>query len=116
MKQAIIELGDMKTFKGYGYFYGHSFLKEKIIEEYNDFNEEEIYISNGAKSDTTNILELFDKDSLACIFNPTYPVYKDALDITGIKYEYIDANEYNEFMPLPDKKYDLVYICTPSNP
>lgn len=116
MNKAINELGNIDTFKGYGYFYGHSFLKKKIIDEYKCFTEEEIYISDGAKTDTTNILELFDKDSLACLFNPSYPVYRDALDIMGIKYEYIDANEFNDFRPLPNKKYDIVYICSPSNP
>ncbi len=116
MNKAVNELGNIDTFKGYGFFYGHIFLKKKIIDDYKCFTEEEIYISDGAKTDTTNILELFDKDSLACIFNPSYPVYRDALDIMGIKYEYLDANEENDFKPFPTKKYDLVYICSPSNP
>lgn len=116
MKKAIDDLGEIETFKGYGYYYGHEFLKNKIIENYHDFTLDEIYISDGAKTDTTNILELFDKDSLACIYNPSYPVYRDALDIMGIKYEYLEANEKNNFRPLPNKKYDLVYIRSPSNP
>lgn len=116
MIKASKELGDINTFKGYGYYYGHDFLKEQILKDYKNISKDEIYISNGAKSDTTNILELFSKDSLVCLFNPTYPVYKDALDIMGMKYEYIDATIENNFMPIPNKKYDLVYICSPSNP
>jgi len=116
MIEASKELGNIETFKGYGYYYGHDFLKKKIKEERKNISIDEIYISNGAKSDTTNILELFSKDSLVCLFNPTYPVYKDALDIMGMKYEYIDATIENNFMPIPNKKYDLVYICSPNNP
>ncbi len=116
MIKASNELGNIDTFKGYGYYYGHDFLKEKIVKEHKGIEIDEIYISNGAKSDTTNILELFSKDSLVCLFNPTYPVYRDALDIMGMKYEYVDATIENNFMPIPNKKYDLVYICSPSNP
>ena len=116
MVKASNELGNIDTFKGYGYYYGHDFLKEKIVKEHKGIEIDEIYISNGAKSDTTNILELFSKDSLVCLFNPTYPVYRDALDIMGMKYEYIAATIENNFMPIPNKKYDLVYICSPSNP
>lgn len=116
MQEAINDLENMSSFKGYGFFSGHNFLKEKIIEEYKTFTQEEIYISDGAKSDTTNILELFNQDSLGCIFNPSYPIYKDAMDISGLKYECIDATEENDFSPIPKKKYDFIYLCSPSNP
>lgn len=80
MHKAVDDLGKMETFKGYGSYYGYDFLKEKILEnDYKsfDFSLDEIYISNGTKTDSTSILELFDIDSKICITDPMYPIYRD---------------------------------------
>lgn len=120
MEKAVLELGNGKTFKGYGAYYGHDFLREKIVEEeYNSLNitKDEIYISIGTKTDTTNILELFDKKAKMCLFNPSYPIYRDGGIISGREIEYLELYEEDNFIPrIPKGKYDLIYICSPSNP
>lgn len=120
MHKAVDDLSDIETFKGYGAFYGYNFLKEKILEnEYKDFNFslDEIYISGGAKTDVTSILELFSIDSKICLTNPMYPIYRDGSSSLNRKLYFIKATEENNFIPeIPKKKYDIIYICSPSNP
>ena len=80
IKKAADEMGGIHTFKGYGPEQGYDFLKEKIIEnEYKgtDIKMDEIFISDGAKCDTGNIIEIFDKDIRVGITDPVYPVYLD---------------------------------------
>lgn len=122
MHIATKEMGDIATFKGYPPEYGYRFLKEKIIE--NDYktrniniNEEEIFISDGAKSDTGNILDIFGKNNIVAIPNPVYPVYMDTNIIAGNKIIYIPMNKENNFIPkLPEEHVDLIYLCFPNNP
>ena len=118
MHEAVDDLGDMKTFKGYGYSYGHDFLKNKILEEeYKDYNFtlDELYISNGTKTDTSSILELFDINSKILISNPLYPIYKDGASCLNRKVTFTEMDD--DFIPkIPKEKYDIIYLCSPNNP
>jgi len=119
---AVDEMSKKETFKGYGPEQGYDFLKTAIQNYYKNFNVSldlnEIFISDGAKSDLGNILDLFDKDNICLVPDPVYPVYVDTNMMAGRKIIFIDANEDNEFLPLPDEKVkaDLIYICSPNNP
>ena len=122
MHKAVDEMSKKATFKGYGPEQGYDFLK-KSIQDYYKFNNVsvnmgEIFISDGAKSDLGNILDLFDKENTVLIPDPVYPVYVDTNVMAGRKIIYIDANEKNGFLPLPDEsvKCDIIYICSPNNP
>lgn len=134
IKKATDEMGDISTFKGYGPEQGYEFLREKIVEnEYKglNINTDEVFVSDGAKCDTANIVELFDKDIKVAITDPVYPVYLDSNVMYGRtgefnrgtgKYDgiiYMEATEKNNFIPLPndlDEIPDLIYICSPNNP
>lgn len=122
MKSAVDEMGVQSTFRGYGPEQGYDFLKNAIKNYYLEHNVElesdEIFISDGAKSDLGNILDLFDKDNTVLVPDPVYPVYVDTNVMAGRKIVYINANEENDFLPAPDKniKADIIYICSPNNP
>ena len=122
LKSASEEMGVKETFRGYGPEQGYDFLREKIRTYYKTHNVEletdEIFISDGAKSDLGNILDLFSTDNTVLVPDPVYPVYVDTNTMAGRKIIYIDANAQNEFLPLPDEsiKADIIYICSPNNP
>ena len=122
MHNAVDEMSQKETFKGYGPEQGYDFLKEAIQKYYGKRNVEldlnEIFISDGAKSDLGNILDLFDKDNTVLVPDPVYPVYVDTNIMAGRKIVYIDANESNDFLPMPDfsVKADIIYMCSPNNP
>ena len=120
MHEAVDDLSKMDTFKGYGASYGYNFLKEKILEnEYSKFafTLDEIYISNGTKTDSTNILELFAPNVKICIPDIMYPIYKDGAACLNHQVYTLKSNEKNDFLPqIPKKKYDIIYICSPNNP
>lgn len=120
MKNAVDDLTDIKTFKGYGSFYGYDFLKEAILEnEYKDqnFSLDEVYISSGAKTDTTSILELFDEESKILITDVMYPIYKDGAAALSRDVEIMKVYEEDKFVAkVPKEKYDIIYICSPNNP
>ena len=122
MHRAVEEMGDKSTFRGYGPYEGYEFLRRAISESYTkygiDIGADEIYVSDGAKSDTANIIEIFDIAGNVLIPNPTYPVYVDGSILAGKKICYIDANESNQFLPMPNEKTkaDLIYLCSPNNP
>ncbi len=122
MEKAVGEMGVKETFHGYGDEQGYSFLREAVKGYYKKINVElaadEIFISDGAKSDIGNILDLFDKNNTVLIPDPVYPVYVDTNIMDGRKIIYMDACEENGFLPLPDKKIkaDIIYICSPDNP
>ena len=118
MHKAVDDLASMDTFKGYGGYYGYDFLREAILKnEYLEYGltKEEIYVSDGTKTDSTSILELFDKDSTILLANPTYPIYRDGAAALSRKVEYTTLDE-NFVMEIPIKKYDIIYICSPNNP
>ncbi len=122
LHSAVDEMSKKETFKGYGPEQGYDFLKEAIQSYYKSNNVsldlDEIFVSDGAKSDLGNILDLFDKDNTVLIPDPVYPVYVDTNVMAGRKVVFIDANENNGFLPMPDNslKTDIIYICSPNNP
>lgn len=110
------------TFRGYGPEQGYEFLR-KAISEYYARNEvtvdpADIFISDGAKSDTGNISELFAADNTILIPDPVYPVYVDSNVMSGKSVTYLAGNADNRFLPMPDKSIaaDIIYLCSPNNP
>lgn len=122
MHKAVDEMGVQETFRGYGPEQGYKFLRDAVKDYYAKRNVEldldEIFISDGAKSDLGNILDLFSKDNTVLVPDPVYPVYVDTNIMAGRKVIFANANGDNEFLPLPDEniKADLIYICSPNNP
>ena len=122
MHKAVSEMGVKETFKGYGEYRGYDFLCESICRYYKtfgvDIETEEVFVSEGAKSDLGNILDLFDNDNTVLVTDPVYPVYVDTNIMAGRKVIYADATEANDFLPLPDPSVhaDIIYLCSPNNP
>lgn len=122
LKKAADEMGVKETFKGYGPEQGYAFLREAIKKYYSkksvELDIDEIFISDGAKSDLGNILDIFGLDNTVLVPDPVYPVYVDTNVMAGRKIVYANANEENGFLPLPDEnvKCDIIYICSPNNP
>lgn len=122
MEDAAREQGEKATFRGYGPEQGYPFLREAIREYYKAFgvslDADEIFVSDGAKSDLGNILDLFDADNTVLIPDPVYPVYVDTNTMAGRRIVFAAANEGNGFLPMPDGNTDadIVYICSPNNP
>ena len=133
MNQALKEMGTIDGFKGYGPEQGYSWLRETISK--NDFlargcriDPEEIFISDGSKCDTSNILDILGNQNSIAVTDPVYPVYVDSNVMTGRTgyaleeggYEgliYIPINESNNFKPkIPSVKVDIIYLCFPNNP
>lgn len=122
MEAASREMGVKETFKGYGEYEGYPFLREAIRGYYATFGvtlqTEDIFVSDGAKNDLANILDIFDADNTVLVPDPVYPVYVDTNVMAGRKILYIDGNKDNQFTPSPDEAInaDIVYICSPNNP
>lgn len=122
MVKAAQEMGVAETFRGYGPEQGYDFLKEAIQTYYKKFGVElaldEIFISDGAKSDLGNILDLFDEKNSVLVTDPVYPVYVDTNMMAGRKIIYAMSSEENGFLPLPAPEYkaDIIYLCSPNNP
>ena len=116
------EQGEAESFHGYGPEQGYEFLRERIRDYYASFGAcvkmDDIFISDGAKSDLGNILDLFDADNTALIPDPVYPVYMDTNTMAGRRIEFLDANPGNGFLPMPPsgQRGDLIYLCSPNNP
>lgn len=122
MHAAVREMAEKRTFHGYGPEQGYDFLREAIQTYYAahgaSINLNEIFISDGAKSDLGNILDLFVSGNTVLIPDPVYPVYVDTNIMHGNHICYLQANEENAFLPMPPKgqKADLIYLCSPNNP
>ena len=122
MHRAVDEMGVQETFRGYGPEQGYDFLREAVKKYYSERNVEleldEIFISDGAKSDLGNILDLFSNDNVVLVPDPVYPVYVDTNIMAGRKVVFVNANGDNDFLPMPDKDVnaDIIYICSPNNP
>ncbi|MBO4869517.1 MAG: LL-diaminopimelate aminotransferase [Clostridia bacterium] len=122
MKAACDEQLTVEGFRGYGPYEGFDFLREAISGYYarrgTKVAVHEIYVSDGAKSDIGNILDLFDRDNTVLVPDPVYPVYVDTNVMCGRKVIYAQANRENGFLPMPDETVDadLIYICSPNNP
>ena len=131
--EAIQAMGDRATFKGYGPEQGYSWLREKIVAH--DFQArgcevaaDEIFISDGSKCDTGNILDIFGKNNKIAVTDPVYPVYVDTNVMAGHtgaanekgEYEglvYLPITAENDFTAeIPSEKVDLIYLCFPNNP
>lgn len=122
LHEGVDTLASAETFKGYGPEQGYEFLRRAIVDYYSRNNviieADEVFVSDGAKSDTGNITDLFDRDNVILIPDPVYPVYVDTNIMNGRSITYIDANEENHFLPMPDHNVhaDIIYICSPNNP
>ena len=133
MQKALLEMSTITGFKGYGPEQGYLWLREKISE--NEFISrgceiapDEIFVSDGSKCDSSNILDILGNDNLIAVTDPVYPVYVDSNVMTGRtgsardngSYEglkYIAINEDNNFKPeIPKEKVDIIYLCFPNNP
>ena len=126
-------MGVAETFRGYGPECGYDFLREAIVK--NDFEKrgvtvaiDEIFVSDGAKSDTGNIGEIFDKENVVAVCDPVYPVYVDTNVMVGRAGEYVEGKGWSKivympcteetgFLPeLPKEDVDIIYLCFPNNP
>jgi LL-diaminopimelate aminotransferase len=122
ISQASEEMGREQSIRGYGPSEGYAFLREAIARnEYAHLGigPEEIFISDGANSDITNILELFSSSNSIGIADPTYPVYLDNSIMAGRKNKIVilPCTENSGFLPVPPQEHcDLVYLCSPANP
>ena len=122
MSRAVAEMSSAAGFRGYGPEQGYDFLRNAIANYYVKFGVEldsdEIFVSDGAKSDLGNILDLFGKECSVLIQDPVYPVYVDTNIMDGRKISYVNAVKENNYLPLPDDSCnaDIIYICSPNNP
>lgn len=132
MRRAVDEMGEAETFRGYGDYEGYDFLRNLI--RLNDYEArgvsiapDEIFISDGAKSDCGNIGDIFSNDNIVAVCDPVYPVYIDTNAMAGRAGDYVDnrwsnivympCTAENGFMPeLPERVPDLIYLCFPNNP
>jgi LL-diaminopimelate aminotransferase len=133
MKRAADEMGNASSFRGYGPEAGYLFLKEAIAK--NDFQSrgvdispDEIFVSDGAKSDTGSIGDILGIDNVVAVCDPVYPVYVDTNVMAGRAGEYIEGKGFskivympcrkeNHFLPeLPTQQVDMIYLCFPNNP
>ncbi|MEE0511680.1 MAG: LL-diaminopimelate aminotransferase [Peptococcaceae bacterium] len=122
---AVDENAKAETFMGYGPEQGYGFLREALADYYAklgaNVDADEVFVSDGAKSDIANILDIFDKNCHVVIPDPVYPVYLDTNVMDGRKVSFLNANEGNDFLPMPedlesDEKADIIYLCSPNNP
>lgn len=125
LHDAVDENAKAETFMGYGPEQGYAFLREALADYYGklgaDIDADEVFVSDGAKSDIANILDIFSKDCHVVIPDPVYPVYLDTNVMDGRKVSFLNANEGNNFLPMPedlgtDEKVDIIYLCSPNNP
>ncbi len=134
LHSAVDEMGARETFKGYAPDLGYDFLRRAIAEnDYRargcDIADDEIFVSDGAKSDSGNIQEIFDDKCRIAVCDPVYPVYVDSNVMAGRTgtYDektgrfsnviYMPCTAENDFSPeLPEEKPDMIYICSPNNP
>ena len=120
MHRAVEDCCHSETFHGYGPEPGYDFLRNAIVE--NDFaglgiKASEVFVSDGAKSDTGNIGDIFSQCNVIGITDPVYPVYVDTNTMAGRRIVYIPCNPGNGFTgDIPDQKLDIIYLCYPNNP
>jgi len=132
MHKAVDEMGSADTFMGYGPYEGYDFLRQDIVTH--DYaargvtlSKDEIYVSDGAKSDCGNIGDIFSVNNVVAVCDPVYPVYVDANAMAGragdydgekwTKLVYMPCTAENGFFPaLPETVPDMIYLCFPNNP
>lgn len=133
LTKGVNKLADPATYSGYGDEQGSTELRQALAEYYESkgvtLSSDDFFISDGAKPDSSNIQSIFAPSSIIAVQDPAYPVYVDSNVIAGrtgeysstkSKYDgliYMPCNEKNNFFPeLPEKKVDLIYLCSPNNP
>lgn len=122
MHKATDEMAHKETFHGYSPDQGYDFLREAVQGYYAkrgvSLKLSEIFVGDGAKSDIGNIVDIFGEDNRVLIPDPVYPVYVDTNVMSGRKVAYLDANERNGFLGMPDEntEADIIYLCSPNNP
>lgn len=122
MKEAAEEMGTAAGFHGYGPEQGYAFLREAVAAYYRrrgvELPPDEIFISDGAKSDVGNILDIFDPSCSVAVPDPVYPVYVDTNVMAGRPITYLNATAANGYLPRPSETApcDLIYLCSPNNP
>ena len=122
LHEAVDSQAVSETFKGYGPEQGYAFAQEAIADYYArngvEVKATDIFISDGAKSDTGNITELFAKDNVVLVPDPVYPVYVDTNTMDGKNIIYMNGTKENDFLPMPDEnvKADIIYLCSPNKP
>jgi len=121
LSRGVQKLADVKTYSGYGDEQGSTSLRETIVGWYEnqgiEFDASEIFISDGAKSDSANITSIFSDDCVVAITDPVYPVYHDSNILAGRKFVLMDCLEENGFIPkVPEGKVDVIFLCSPNNP
>ena len=132
MQKGVADMAKASSFHGYGPDFGYDFLVNAIIDhDYKPLGIEiafdEVFISDGAKSDVANLQELFSEDAVIAVTDPVYPVYVDSNAMSGRagffendrwnRLCYLPCNAENNFVPpLPDRPVDVIYLCYPNNP
>ncbi len=122
MKKGCEDLKHKETFKGYPEYEGYDFVREAIAGYYKSFGvdvaADEIFVSDGAKSDCGNLPDIFAQDNTVLVTDPVYPVYVDANIMAGRRIIYAASNKENNFLAMPDSnvKADIIYLCSPNNP
>ena len=123
MIKASEEMGTPEGFHGYGPEQGYEFLRDEIASYYAKTSgvklfSDEIFVSDGAKSDLGNILDIFDKENIVAVTDPVYPVYVDTNVMAGRKIIKLSATSDNDFLPMPypGLEADIIYLCSPNNP
>lgn len=122
LKKGADDLGKKETFKGYPDYEGYEFVRQAVSDYYKSFGVEvgidEIMITDGAKSDSGNIGDIFSKDNVVLVTDPVYPVYVDSNIMAGREIIYAASNADNDFLAMPDDsvKADIIYLCSPNNP
>ena len=125
MKKAAEEMGTQEGFHGYGPEQGYGFLREAVADYYGrrgvELSPEEIFISDGAKSDLGNLGDIFDAECSVLVTDPVYPAYVDSAVMSGRKVFYAAASAEQGFIPLPARKGylqegDIIFLCSPNNP
>ena len=122
LHSAVDDMADKSTFRGYGPEQGYDFLREGVRGYYLshgvELEPDEIFISDGAKSDIGNILDIFGEGNTVLVPDPVYPVYVDTNTMAGRRVLYMNATEMNGFLPMPDYSVDadIIYLCSPNNP
>lgn len=122
LHEGVDDMASSATFKGYGPEQGYAFLRDAIAAYYKSFGADvdpsEIFVSDGAKSDTGNITDIFDVDNTILVPDPVYPVYVDTNTMCGKNIIYMSGTMENNFLPMPDSSVhaDVIYLCSPNNP
>lgn len=122
LHEGVDAMASAKTFKGYGPEQGYEATRNAISAYYRkngvETEPEAVFISDGAKSDTGNITDLFGPGNVILIPDPVYPVYVDTNIMCGNEVTWLPGNVDNDFLPMPDKNQhaDIIYLCSPNNP